>query len=193
MSLILKDANAILYHFPRTGGTWMHKALINAGVTVESKVISNGGHESYHEIPAENMFSMAFIREPISWYTSYWTYRNETGWEDYWWIDFNCKAATIDKFAENILKNGTPYLTEMYRRYLGFPYFYLNFVGRFSHLEDDMVNILKKLRVKFNEKKFRNTPLVHYSKNKPTMSNELQKKLLFLEKETLYLFKKERV
>lgn len=75
-------------HIPKTGGISRNDVLKNNGYTLV-------GHEhdplSIHDIPA-HIISVCYIREPIAWYKSWWSFINSgpsDGSHECWWFQNN--------------------------------------------------------------------------------------------------------
>lgn len=190
MSLHLIKSNAIFFHIPKTGGTWVHKALENSGVKIETYYPNGHPHNTYKEESIEEKYLFAFVRHPFSWYKSYWAYRMKTGWETEWWLDSYCKSTDFEEFIRNIVNKQYCYLTDLYNQYIGKPAI-LNFVGKQENLTNDLIWVLNFLNEKFDEKKLRNTSKQNVIKLNPICSNELKQKLLELEKEIIRKFRYE--
>lgn len=81
---------AIFYHIPKTGGTWVRVALKEAGVKTRAVRTMGGPHpfnlKWTHATPDTvvqsapiGRFSFCFVRQPVAWYTSYWSFRSRKG------------------------------------------------------------------------------------------------------------------
>jgi len=190
MSVHLTRSNAINFHVPRTGGTWVHKAMINAGIELTTFHPQGFPHSTYQDEPIEGKFIFAFIRHPFAWYESYYHYRVSSGWEQNWWLDNHCNRDTFEQFLQSVIKLQVPYLTNLYNEHLGKP-IVMSFIGTQEHVVDDLVHVLKLIKEDFDEEKLRNTPRQHVGQiKKQSVSQELKDKLLSLETEALKLWEK---
>ena len=183
MSIHLPKSNAVFFHIPKTGGTWVHRALEASGIEMKPFIIQP--HSTYLEEDIEDKYTFAFVRHPWAWYQSYWRFRTDTGWKEKWWLDDNCRAETFEEFIGKVIDKGYPYLTEMYNNYTGEPTI-LSFVGKQENLVEDLVHVLRHLNETFDEEKLRNTPRQNVSTIKlPPLDESLQTGIISLEKETM--------
>lgn len=187
MSLHLKKSNAIIFHIPKTGGTFVHCALEVA------KVDFIADHRfSPHDTPDQqcltNKYTIAFVRHPISYYKSYWAFRIETGWTDGWYLDDNCKSDNFEQFLLNVLNKNYPYVTNEYARYWVYPQ-KLNFVGKTENIVDDLIHVLRFLNEHFDEQAIRQLPKQNVTKIKPKCSKEVLNKIADLEIDIIKYFR----
>lgn len=136
----------LFLHVPKTGGSWITHLLKNcySGVGVARK------HATRADYGATPIFTAAFVREPLSWYESYWRFRggaNSGEWNTHYGrqphildpID-RCGSPSFDTFLENCLEHAPSYLTGMYAAYCD----HADFVGQYENLRVDtrkMLNI----------------------------------------------------
>ena len=180
MALLLKGGSVFL-HVPKTGGRWVGKVLTAAGLVESNlghmhadadRVLFPFGGSGRHLLtyllkrrmgllPRTNPFMFCFVRNPLDWYESFFNYNCEPGvnWRyegevhdpDNWHPnaplnglgskDFNC-------FIRNVISKYPGYVTEMYGR---FATPQTSFVGKQEHLCEDLITVLKKLQVPFDE------------------------------------------
>ena len=59
-----------LLHVPKTGGSWVKKAILASGIQCEA--VSPGGnhHSGLNECPTPDKFKFAFVRHPLGLYRS---------------------------------------------------------------------------------------------------------------------------
>src|SRR5688500_10621984 len=67
----------LFIHVPKTGGSWATLALQAAGVYVEEEYGPTAFHPLLSELDRRGRFTIAFVREPLSWYGSLWKFRNQ--------------------------------------------------------------------------------------------------------------------
>lgn len=139
MHLVL--ANSLFVHIPKTGGTWVRKALEAAGVPW--KRTGSDAHVPFHVIESavEGRFTFAFVRHPVSWYQSYWAFRmaaldryGRTPFDEHLSADFN-------EFVANHCTHRPGALPEPYEGYAGWPV-RLDRVGRCERLAGGLVEAL---------------------------------------------------
>ncbi len=224
MSIVTNKS--IFYHIPKTGGTWVNMALRrsmkgNADFKYKRPTLDYDNKDNYwkrllshslgmnkaHEtqwgmpkIEKEGLFSYSFVREPLSWYESYWAsakYMRDN--DSPLWKESLLHFAledTFEEFVRNTMKmfpKGA--LTAIYKLFLGENGDDLDFVGRMENLEDDLVRALTLAGETFNEKKIRSLDLIntgHIWKKDESfkLSKEVSRKLRKREKWVLDTFYK---
>ena len=147
----------------------------------------------------EESFKFCFVRNPFSWYESYWRFMCGKGWEP-----FTNKVAAKSKwmkrtwhpnafleeirdrdfniFTRNIIDRYPGYLTQMYGWY-AVPG-KIDFVGRTERMASDLVYALKRARVDIDEDSIKNTGRVNESPDtveRPTWDEEIKKEIYRLE------------
>jgi len=169
MAILLKN-NMMFYHIPKTGGNWVTKVL------KENNLIDRILPEK-HDTPAiirkkypkiHPVKSFCFVRNPISWYESWFQYATMKRWRNwgkYRWHP--CKKLnglgdkSFAKFIEKIIEKRPSYLSELYDLYIND----CDFVGKQENLEDDlkivlgedikligMVGVSPKLNIRWSKK-----------------------------------------
>jgi len=182
-NMSVRTNNYIFYHIPCTGGSWVKRAIrhvmkgnrnffwkrpdVEDGEVDEatywerlaSDMLSmKKGHLTPSQITKadkDGLFSFAFVREPISWYKSYWANRgrvrelNGKSWHTFifdWAWDEN-----FETFCGNMLRmfpEGA--LTTLYKCFLGEDGTSLDFVGKQESLKEDLIKVLDGLGEKYN-------------------------------------------
>lgn len=150
--MCLLTKNAAFMHIPKTGGSWVTKALENAGLNPK-RIVSRYPHEatsnvegSIHCIPTwdEEFLSkehkFCFVRHPINWYTSFWAFRMH---REFWVMDepfqANTMAGSFHEFLDNVLKRYPyGYLTYMFGMYT----YVATRVGKTENLRNNLVELL---------------------------------------------------
>jgi len=108
-------------------------------------------------------FMFCFVRDPLEWYASYWRYQSDMEWLEYgnrydvhdWhpWTPLNgLGSPDFDEFIRNVIATRPGYLTEMFGWYTTPA---VNFVGRTERLADDLIDVLGRLGVSFDEERVR--------------------------------------
>ena len=117
-------------------------------------------------------FCFCFVRHPLSWYESWWRYMYGIKGAD--WSDATdllrwhpCGAlrqlgnGDFNEFVRNVIRERPGFVTELYGRYVP----RVNgFVGRQEHLLDDLVGVLQRLELDFDEDRIRHHNRVNVSK-----------------------------
>lgn len=162
MALYLPQHNALFTHIPRTGGTWLRRALTVSGVTTEdwlrSKTLEGitRKHQAITHIKSTSLatplpFTFAFVRHPVSYYASVWRrmqrdqiikgwdHKSEKGWEPWSRVSklFDPNEP-FEEWASKILKQEPAWVTRLFEYYIG-PEGgeFCKFVGRLENLKTD--------------------------------------------------------
>ena len=70
--MALKAGNALFIHIPKTGGSWVRKYFEQTGM--ETKEIG-ANHTTSAELGDVEELTFCFVRHPLTWYQSYWKYK----------------------------------------------------------------------------------------------------------------------
>lgn len=179
MAVLLPDHDACFIHVPKTGGCWVEAALERAGVKTEEApqaVTVDKRHACPEHLSGRHRTCFAFVRHPVAWCESWWKYFYS---EDpavgnlpdlRVWHPQHCLVSLMDEdfgvFVDNLIEAFPKgYLTWLYRVYLGHQKFpQVQLVGRQERLADDLVAILRRLNVEFDETALRSTPRQNVSR-----------------------------
>ena len=162
--MAIQTDKTVIYHISKCGGTWVGEAVRRVGLPYErckedkeklKKLDNEFGLRRKHGVPAftkgvEGLFSVCFIRHPLSWYKSIWDYkknpvsRGRYPPDIYWVPDY-------DDFVTGLL-DAYPggFVTKLYQYYTD-----VDFVGRLEHLADDLVTALTLAGETFDEEALR--------------------------------------
>jgi len=137
-----------------------------------------------------------FVRHPISWYASYWTFRNRTQqkrrfrWDFSGGIDYplgkldrQCKSDKFETFIKNVVRN---------KGYLKHLYWCVTkdcrYVGRQENLTNDLIYIWKELNEDFNEKIIKDTKLANTSESHPIYTEMMSDDICEVEEDVINLY-----
>jgi hypothetical protein len=181
---------AIFLHIPKTGGTWVKKALRDQGLIEKElnhehsdfframyptryrnmalEVAKNLHVKLYENIispakPCNYPFSFCFVRHPLRWYESYWRYAAQMGWRSWgderdmshwhpWAVLNGLCCDDFNEFICRLIEKRPGYVSELYASYAQ-PQ--VNFIGKQESLTDDLVAVLRKLNLNFDEERIR--------------------------------------
>lgn len=139
MHLILP--NSVFVHIPKTGGTWVRRALAAAEIPWTTTELIPHADFSELEPLVDGRFTFAFVRHPVAWYRSAWSYRmshpdkpGPAAMAEHWSEDF-------DTFVSNCCLHRPGLLTELLERFTGWPV-KLDWVGQAENLADGLVEAL---------------------------------------------------
>jgi len=175
---------SIFLHIPKTGGTWVEHVLKALGLYDSAyghehadfdRVLNRdrfyfGPSLCWHMAKArlrgmnaggrdETMRKFCFVRNPFSWYESWFKYMSGLDWKP--WGEVNSAAhwhpnsglnglgsEDFNEFVWNVVKKRPGYVSELYYSYTKPG---IDYVGRTETLERDLIHILRCLQVEFDE------------------------------------------
>jgi hypothetical protein len=149
----------VFLHVPKTGGTWAARAMEAAGVDLRDV----GMHADLQDLSRfEGRYRIAFVREPLSWYRSWWVHRQTFGdWKD---EPLDKLGRTgFDEFLQRAMDTIPGYVTSLFEQFTGPADRQIEFVGRYERLLDDLVQALRAAGVTFDEAKLRGFPPTNVS------------------------------
>ena len=192
MALLLHH-DALFLHVPKTGGMWVSAALRDLGA-VRCRVATK--HSDMERVlncarrhpgryveavfkagpawqrHARGAFKFCFVRHPLAWYESYWSFTRARGWT-VWGVDKRGHPrwhpnAPLDglgdddfnRFMRNVLARSPGYVSRMYAWYATPA---IDFVGKQEHLVDDLMTALRTIGCAFDERALRARPPVNAS------------------------------
>ncbi len=162
MPSLLTPRTRIL-HAPKTGGTWIWRALEAAGVEIEVLGLPPPDQRTNHwglsetEDYAER-FTIAFVRHPLDWWRSLWAYRMRTGWDPERRVDSLAFSEDFNTFVERVVQHLPGHLEATFARYIGPPSRPISFIGRYEALVDDLARALREAGEEFDEQALRSHP-----------------------------------
>jgi hypothetical protein len=180
--------NAVFLHVPKTGGTWVKAAAVNAGLTFDEYLVDGDVHGDLSYCPFPSRFLFAFVREPLSLYRSYWRFKARAGWDPLNPFDVDVAASSFESFVENVLRVKPAWCTRMFEDYVGPPPQEINFIGRFESLVEDLVRALRRAGEAFDERAIRETPPVNVSAGPACYSPGLATRVRLSEHECISRF-----
>ena len=188
MALLLPKS--VFIHIPKTGGSWVRQAIRRAGVpAVEMPCMWHDGtdadwtrnkdggrleyghmcmHCALHDIDPKGRLTFAFVRHPLWFYRSMWSYKMNRGWEMGNGLDEKFCHDTFEGFVNKCMDMAPPgmgYATSVYEWFLDNGKKTVDFVGRQESLADDLVKALRMAGESFDEEALRTTPAINASKN----------------------------
>src|SRR5687768_757984 len=84
-------------HVPKTGGNWVATVLKELFPTAQriGKI-----HATRKQADRADLFTFAFVRHPLTWYQSYFSYKQRRGWEPENDWDQTVRRDSFPKFIE---------------------------------------------------------------------------------------------
>ena len=165
VGMAVKTAKSVIYHIPKCGGVWVKEAVRGAGLRYDrckdKKMHHPLGLKREHAAPEvvrdeykDGLFSFCFIRHPVGWYKSFWSYRAKTGWLDNKFPLDRLWEDEFELFVLNVLgEYPDGFVTELYRCYVED----VDYVGKQETLADDLVKALTLAGESFDEEALRRT------------------------------------
>ena len=169
--MAIRTDKTIIYHIPKCGGTWVKVALTNAGLPYKATRNVSGPHpfnlKKAHATPdvipepyKRGRYSIIFVRKPVEWYISYWSFRSRKGARrdehfpaDGLWSD------DFDQFVNNVL-DAYPegFVSTLYQYYVGVNADKVDFIGRQERLGSDLISALEFAGEDFDKVALMTTP-----------------------------------
>ena len=161
--------NSRFLHVPKTGGKWIKKAIIAAGIPYEEHFRPWGcQHITLLENPPHpELFTFAFVRHPLRYWQSYWRFKMGVDWNDpHNGLDKKCRADDFETFMRNVLSMFYGECSKVYERFVGPPDDEIEFVGKFENLVEDLITALALAGEKFDPRVIRATAPTNVSDKK---------------------------
>lgn len=154
MALLLP--HSVFLHVPKTGGTTVRFALDAAGIDTEELGETHENLCQLRERYADRIagkFLFAFVRHPLSWYQSHWSFCMATGWSPYQHqpVDSVVMDYTFPGFIRKCIRHWPALVNMTYGNYVGRETQEIDFVGRQESLIDDLVMALTAAGEYFDE------------------------------------------
>jgi hypothetical protein len=158
MALILQRSRFL--HTPKTGGMWVNRAVRNSGILCAS-IDRELEHINLFNCPGSGLFTMAFVREPWSWWRSYWVFKQGHGWDESIPLDRDCRADRFERFMLRVLEFHPGYCSDVFELYTGCPGHEIQFIGRSESIVEDLIRGLALAGEDFDESAIRATPALN--------------------------------
>jgi hypothetical protein len=194
MSVSLPRRDALFLHIPKTGGSWIEQALIQAGIRNKRPPTVPGvtwRHSLLSMLTRRYRFVFTFVRHPLTWYESWWKFQAgiwtifEPGvWHPQRTLE-RCQADDFSEFIRLCIKHEPGYVSRMYEWYIGPEgYEFVSFVGRHENLTADLVHVLKLLGENFDQERLQAVQPVNISRKvlgEPIWDPVLRRQIIELE------------
>ena len=184
MALLLRNG-AVFLHIPKTGGNWITKVLQESNL-IKGRISHKHADIERFFSPLygnraelfkyflkklrvsrqQKPFMFCFVRHPLSWYESWFKYMSQPAlqWRD--WGDENDiynwhPNATLNglgdpdfnQFVRNVIRKRPGYVTELFGWYTKSQ---IDFIGKQENLPEDLIKVLKIMKLDFDEDLIRN-------------------------------------
>ena len=170
MALLLP--HSVFVHIPKTGGKWVTAALMRNKLPIScirhrNHILKNSPihppccqHSMAKDIPIkdrEGRVVFAFVRHPLSYYQSFWSFYMSCGWDNRFQIprEFGCN--NFEKFVQSIIEKRPAWVSNIYKNYIGHSDSSADFVGKQENLCNDLIYVLNMAGEEFDEDTVRRT------------------------------------
>lgn len=136
-------------------------------------------------------YTFAFVRHPLSFYRSLWSYKMRFGWDMNNPFDNSVAHDTYQLFLHAVVEKCPGWYTRLCKGYLGQQFNALDFVGKQEYLVDDVMRALTAAGESFREEDIRsvlpkNRSIgVYASLQETRISVHLAQRVLLTEKEMM--------
>jgi len=184
--LVLPESRFL--HVPKTGGNWVSTVLRELFHHAQRmpKI-----HTTRISAPRPELFTFAFVRHPLTWYQSYFSYKQRKGWDPTNNWDDIVRCDSFAEFVERACDETPGYYSKLLRRFVGPAGDEIDFVGRFESLTDDLICALELAGEQFDADVIRETPPVNqssYNVHPAVYTDELTQRVLEVEAEVVERF-----
>lgn len=132
---------SIFLHIPKTGGNWVRKVLWHNNLEAVRTDPAAEKHTPLYWVDrryrSNRQFIFTFVRHPILWLGSYFSYQSVRDWRAIPEILLP-RATTLDEFLYLVAQRCPGVLTDFFQRYTGPPDNTISFVGRQENLRADL-------------------------------------------------------
>lgn len=190
MAIHLTRSNALLLLTPKTGSTWIRRRIRELGIDFED--VGDPAMREHDLLDAFDRsrysFVGAFVRDPLEWYRSYWSYRMEKGWRPQYPLDEHCESDDFETFVRRAVTLLPGALGNIYASYVGAPGEEIDFVGRQENLQEDFARFLELAGEKFDRSVLDGGGRINATKIRPDYPEELKELITLSEWETMGRF-----
>jgi Tfp pilus assembly protein PilF len=190
MALHFTRSNALLLLVPKTGSTWIRAKVKELGLEVEE--VGDPAMREHDFLTAFDRsaysFVGAFVRNPVDWYRSYWSYRMERGWRPQYPLDRHCESDDFETFVRRAVTTLPGALGNIYTSYVGEPGAEVEFVGRQESLAPDFARFLRLAGEDVDESVLLDESRVNETRVRPEFTEELKELITVSEWDTMERF-----
>ena len=121
MSLILQNSQSVFLHIPKTGGSWVWSVIDKLGISTRYEGRQHDNLEDSEQY-RNGLSVFAVVRNPVSWFRSYWVHRIRESWTGGGIVKQDdlddCRCHDINGFVRLATDRHPGFLTEFYNRYI---------------------------------------------------------------------------
>lgn len=153
MPLVLHREKLMFLHSAKTGGTWVRFVFQQLGIPSEDSGDQHANFASSQTL-LPNYKRFTIIRNPFSWYASYWAYKQYEGWKGNWIFGEECISDDFNIFICLATENHPGFLNNLFS---GFTAPSVTFL-RNELLATELCSFLLRESVVFDEQALLSTP-----------------------------------
>lgn len=158
--------NSCFLHVPKTGGSWVKKAIKSAVLDSREYSIDGYTHIGLTQCPCPEKFKFAFVRHPVSLYRSYWQFKMTYGWDANNDLDQACRSEDFAEFVGSVLEKFPGIYGKSLDDFVGGADHPIEFIGRYENLVEDLISALTLAGEKFDADIIRAFPPFNVSDKK---------------------------
>lgn len=193
----IRTERLLFLHVPKTGGSYVAGAL-QATLGIPAIDFSDSGdprerrgHAGLRSFPDSDLFTLAFVRHPLSWYRSFWSYRMRRGWRMDHPLDRAARSEDFNEFAAGVTQRLPGYLSLLFGEFIGPREQPIDFIGRYERLTDDLCEALRLGGEPFDEdalRAYRPVNTTDYARHPVHYEPDVAWRLALAEHETIERF-----
>lgn len=155
--------NSCFIHVPKTGGSWVRKAIIASGIACEEYSVNGNCHIGYKDCPCPDKFRFGFVRHPVSICRSYWQFKMGAGWDSSNQMDIDCQSDNFHEFIRKVLDKRPGSYGRSLTDLLGKGKTEIEYIGKYENLVEDLIEALTRAGEAFDERAIRGFPPINVS------------------------------
>jgi hypothetical protein len=148
-------------------------------------------HTTLNSAPGRDLFTFAFVRHPLTWYQSYFSYKRRKGWDAKNDWDQAVRADTFEEFMRRAIDQTPGYYSKLLRRFVGRAGEEIDFIGRSERLMEDLIRGLQLAGESFQPEDVRKVPPLNesdYRRHPAVYPDDLAERVLKAEAEAVQRF-----
>jgi len=121
--MALETDKFVYFHIPKTGGTWIRNAIKKSGIICKEVgdthiTVRRILHDYDYAHILRDKHVIVSIRNPYSWYQSYWSFKMKVGWSMNNPFDNLCASNDFNRFMINVYDNCSEYYNHIIDSFL---------------------------------------------------------------------------
>lgn len=142
--MALATEKSLFLHIPKTGGWWIRYAFKLNNIITEEVGEEHAFFPFLSDMRDDDFYKnrkiFAFVRHPVTWYQSRWTFRMKTGWKSQHPLDYNCASNDFKTFVKRCLDyEPSGWVTKEYGIYIDNVPGSISYVGKTETMKEDFI------------------------------------------------------